>query len=323
MTTAPDTLLLELDALQHRAAADPAITTSTTRTERLRTVVAMLKRATADCEPHQLATLTDLLADTTIGHPSNPASLLGRAAAGAYRTRPNGRPLTPATTRALMDGLADLNHAAGHPPYWWQQRGQRPWSKHTRTPLQPDGHRALRRALSIPYGDTRRERFRLRQLAVLELLWDTGVEPYGLSRADTTDLAPDCSHITLRFDPPGRTEATVRTVPLGRTARAALRLWLPARRQVVAEHLVAGPDHPANQALFVTLRHTTGTYDDGRPRQIPPGLRISDDGLATSYSAAARRLNEEHHGEPGWPVPTNFYLITRGGAAAEPPATGS
>lgn len=316
MTTAPDHLLTALDALRNRAAADPDIGTSKARIERLGTVVAMLKRAAADCEPDQLATLTTLLADTTIGHPGSPASILGRAAAGTYRRDGAGAPLTAATTRALMDGLADLNRAAGNPPYWWQQRGQRPWSKHTLTPMQPDAHRVLRTALSTPYGGTRRERFRLRQLAVLELLWDTGVEPHGLSAADTTSLTLDCSHITLTFDPPGRTEESVRTVRLGRAARAAVRLWLPVRRQVVAEHLVAGPDHPANQALFVTLRHTTGIYDDGRARQIPPGLRISADGLAASYAAAARRLNEEHRGEPGWPVPTNFYLITRGGNAA-------
>lgn len=314
MTTAPDHLLSALDTLRNRAAADPTIGTSRGRIERLGTVVAMLKRATADCEPDQLASLDAFLADTTIGHPDNPTSILGRAAAGAYRTLPNGRPLTAATTRALMDGLADLNRTAGRHPYWWQRRGQRPWSKHTLTPMQPDAHRVLRAALNTPYSDTR-ERFRLRNLATLELLWDTGVEPDGLSAADTTALTPDCSHITLAFDPPGRTEATVRTVRLGRAARAAVRLWLPVRRQVVAEHLVAGPDHPANQALLVTLRHSTGTYDDGRPRQIPPGLRISPQGLRDSYAGTARRLNEENRGRSGWPVPTDLYLITRGGNA--------
>lgn len=314
MTKVPDSLLADLDRLRSQATSDPAIATSKTRIERLGTVVAMLKRAAEDCGPDQLADLETLLADTTIGHPSEPDSLLARAAAGAYRTNPNGRPLTNATTRALMDGLADLNRAAARPPYWWEQRGQRPWSKHTKAPMRADSHRVLRRALSVPFGDERRERFRLRNLAVLEVLWDTGVEPDGLSAADTTALAADYSSITLTFDPPGRTGPQVRTVPLRKPARAALGLWLPVRRQVVVEHLVAGPDHPANQALFVTLRHTTGTYDDGRPRQIPPGLRISAAGLAESYAAAARRLNQEHHGAEGWPVPTDLYLVTRGGA---------
>jgi hypothetical protein len=320
-TTVPAQLDADLQALRDRAAADPTIGTSKHRIDRLTTVVSMLKRAAADLDPQQRASVDALLRPDVIGHPDQPDTILGRAIDGRYRTRPNPDPLTAATQRALMDGLADLNRAHGRPPYWWQEPGNRyrpalrPWSGHTEEPMTPGAHRVLRRALSRPYPDPAREAFRLRTLAMLEVLWDTAVEPEGLVAADTTDLVDGVEEIELTFNPPGRTEAVTATVPLGPSARAALRLWLPVRRRVVAEHLVAGPDHPANQALFVTLRATTGTYPDtGLPRLVPPGLRITRGGLLVSYRSTARRLNAEHHGQKGWPVPTSLYLITRGAA---------
>ena len=50
----------------------------------------------------------------------------------------------------------------------------------------------------------------------------------------------------------------------------------------VARHLDAGPDHPANQALFVTLRHTVAEPASGAARMVPPGIR-------TVSSVAPRR----------------------------------
>lgn len=315
-TTVPDTLLAELDALKSRAAADPTIATSVKRTQRIGTIVTLLRNAAADCTPAQLGSVTALLHPDTIGHPDEDDTILGRAKDGRYRARPPyGDPLTAATQRAVMDGIADLNRAAGHPPYWWEQRGMRPWSKHTREPLDHDGHIVLRRALSESHSDPSSEPFRLRLLAALELFWDTGVPPEGLIRADTTSLTPKLSSIRLTINPPGRTEAVVGDFPLSANTRAALRLWLPVRRAVVAQHLEAGPDHPANQALFITLKATTGTYDDGSPRLVPPGLRITRDGLETNYALWARRLNAEYYGQVGWPVPTTLQQLTRAGAA--------
>jgi hypothetical protein len=309
----PDTLLADLDALKARAAADPAIATSTSRVRRLGSVIFLLKAAAADCPPAQLRDLATYLHADTIGHPDQDDTVLGRAKTGRYRRHHPGRPLTAASQRHLMDGLADLNRAAGHPPYWWQERGRRPWSKHTEDPIDNPGHLVLRRALCQPV-EPRREPFRLRTLLALELLWDTGVPPQGLVLADTTDLAPDLSSIRLAVNPPGRTAATVQTFPLTPNARAALALWLPVRRAVVAEHLSAGPDAAANQALFITLRVTTGTYDDGRERLVPPGLRITTLGLQASWSSWSRQLNALHEGVVGWPVPTSLQQVGRGGA---------
>lgn len=328
-TTVPAHLLADLDALKRRAATDPEISRSPSRIKRLGTVVSLLGRAAEDVDPDQRTGVAALLAPDVIGHPTQPDTILGRAVTGRYRRRPGPDPLTPATQRAVMDGLADLNRAAGRAPYWWQinpaqradkrpYRTARPHANHTLEPMTPKAHRVLRRALSTPYGNPTREAFRLRTLAMLELMWDTAVEPEGAASADVTDLTDDLSEVTLTFNPPGRTEAVVATVPLGAAARAALRAWLPVRRRVIAEHLDAGPDHPANQALFITLKTTTGTYpDSGLPRHVPPGLRISTDGLLTQYRATARRFNAEHHGQPGWPVPTGLYAITRGAAAVE------
>lgn len=322
-TTVPEQLLADLDSLWARAACEPTIGTSAARIRRLGTVVSMLKRAAEDLPPGHRATITALLDPQVIGHPDQPETILGRAATGRYRTRANPDPLTPATQRALMDGIADLNRAAGHPPYWWQRPGNRwvpalrPWANHTLEPMANHGHIVLRRALSDPYPDPRREAFRLRTLAMLELLWATAVEPDGLAAANVTDLTHDLSEITLTFDPPGRTEAVTATVPLGVPARAAIRQWLPVRRRTIDEYLEPGSELPSRQALFVTLRHTHGLYaETGLPRRVPPGLRITATGLLRYYAATARRLNSLHTGQDGWPVPTNLYQITRGAAAA-------
>lgn len=306
--------LRQLHTAQRRALANPEINTSPKRAERLRTTVNILVRASADLPPDAVRSMADLFRDDVLGHPDQPETVLGRIAAGAFRTRPPfNKPLTSATQRYIMDGIVDLNRAAGRRPFWWEMPGARPWSKHTRIPLDPRQHVVLRRALSTPVHP-RREPYRLRLLAALEVLWATGVTREGLVSADVTNLASDRSTIELTMNPPGRTEATVQVFDLPASARAALFLWLPVRREVIAQHLREGPDHPAHGALFVTLRHTVGTYPDGSPRVVPPGLRITGNGLEANYSAWARRLNGENTGQAGWPVPTDLYQIARGGA---------
>ncbi|MEU6345613.1 hypothetical protein ABZ883_32195 [Streptomyces sp. NPDC046977] len=306
----------QLRSVLERALGDPGIATSRSRAERLRKATSVLERAATDVPPQALRSLDTLFADDVLGHPDRPDTVLGRIAAGLYRTRgvDVGKELTAASRRDIMDGIADLNRAAGRPSFWWEARGMRPWSKHTKEPMDFTGHVVLRRALSTPVS-ARREPYRLRMLAVLEILWATGVPREGLVAADTTDLADGESRIRLTVNLPGRTAATEQEFTLPRSARSALRLWLPVRRQVVAQHLDAGPDHPANQALFVTLRHTVAEPASGASRMVPPGIRITGNGLETDYSKWARNLNGEHVGQKGWPVPTDLYTVARGGAA--------
>jgi hypothetical protein len=308
--TAP--AIRQLRAARDRALEDPDINTSAKRAERLNVTVNTLERAAVDVPAEALRSLDAFLSPEVIGHPGMADTVLGRIAAGQYRVRDVGTPLKLSYQRSLMDGLVDLNRAARRPPFWWQIPGARPWAKHTKDPLEPGGHLVLRRALSKPMA-SRREPYRLRLLAALELLWATGVTREGLVRGDVTDLAPDQSRISLWVNPPGRTEASFEEFRLPRPAQAALRLWLPVRREVIREHLREGPDHPAHQALFITLRHTKAEPASGTPRMIPPGVRITGSGLETSYSSWARWLNEEHKGKRGWPVPTDLYLIARGG----------
>ncbi|MFI9331897.1 helix-turn-helix domain-containing protein [Kitasatospora sp. NPDC052868] len=323
-TKVPDPILADLDALHRRAAQDPTVATSLTRINRVGTVISLLKRAGRDCTPAQLRSLQALMAPDVIGHPDQPDTVLGRAVTGAYRTSaPYGRPLTTATQRHLMDGLAEVNRIAGHPPYWWQERGKKPWTKHTRTPLDQTGHTVLRRALGDPASHPRWEPFRLRNLLAVELLWATGSTCEGLAAADTTDLADDHRAITLTINLPGRTEAWTETFPLSENVRAALGLWLPVRRAVIQEHLSAGADAAANQALLITLHPTTADLPEGS-RLIPPGMRITRRGLELSYATWSRRLNAQHRGQQGWPVPTTLQGLGRGGAIARgtEPATG-
>ncbi|MCT9105350.1 hypothetical protein [Streptomyces mirabilis] len=299
-----------------RALATPEINTGKKRADRLHTTLRTLERAAADLPPDALRSLPAFFHNDVLGHPKHADTTLGRIAAGSYRARePYGEPLTAASQRYIMDGIADLNRAAGRRPFWWEIPGARPWSNHTRVPVDAHQHVVLRRALSTPVHP-RREPYRLRLLAALELLWSTGITREGLVAADVTHLTEDRSVIRLTRNPPGRSEATEEVTTLPASARAALFLWLPVRDAVVREHLREGSEHEANQALFVTLRHTTGTYPDGMPRQVPPGLRISGDGLETNYSEWARHLNGEHVGQKGWPVPTDLYQIARGGMLA-------
>ncbi|MFJ4848355.1 MULTISPECIES: hypothetical protein [unclassified Streptomyces] len=306
----------QLRSARDRALGDPGIATSRSRAERLRKATNVLERAAADVPRESLRSLDTLFADDVLGHPERPDTVLGRIAAGLYRTRGAdvGKELTAASRRDIMDGIADLNRAARRPPFWWEARGMRPWSKHTKEPLDVTGHIVLRRALSTPVT-ARREPYRLRMLAALEVLWATGVPREGLVGADTTDLVDEESRIRLTVNLPGRTTAVQEEFVLPRSARSALRLWLPVRRQVIAQHLDAGPDHPANQALFVTLRHTVAEPASGASRMVPPGIRITGNGLETDYSKWARTLNGEHVGQKGWPVPTDLYTVARGGAA--------
>ncbi|MFD8390890.1 hypothetical protein ACFV2N_17220 [Streptomyces sp. NPDC059680] len=62
----------------------------------------------------------------------------------------------------------------------------------------------------------------------------------------------------------------------------------------------------------MTLRHITGAYAAGTPRQVPPSPRISGDGLETGHSKWAHRLNGECIGQKDRPVPTGLYQIARG-----------
>ncbi|MFE5037152.1 hypothetical protein [Streptomyces sp. NPDC056683] len=304
----------QLRTALNRALKDPEINTGAKRVERLHTVVRMLERAADDLPAEDVRSLAALFHRNVMGHPDHPGTILGRAAAGEYRTRPPyDKELTSAAQRHIMDGLVDLNRAAGRRPFWWEVPGLRPWSKHTREPLDQRGHIVLRRALTTPV-DRRREPYRLRLLAALEVLWATGVTREGLVAADVPDLTADRATIKLTVNPPGRTEASVEIFALPASARAALGQWLPVRAAVANKYLREGAEHPANGGLFITLRHAVGTYPDGSPRMVPPGLRITGDGLERNFSSWVQRLNGDHAGQPGWPVPSDLYIVARGGA---------
>jgi hypothetical protein len=319
---APAPGIRQVRAALRRALADPEINTGAKREERLHTVARTLERAAADLPSENVRSLAALFHRDVLGHPDHPGTILGRIAAGEYRTRPPyGEPLAPSMQRHYMDGLVDLNRAARRRPFWWEVPGLRPWSKHTREPLDPHGHIILRRALATPV-DRRREPYRLRLLAALEVLWATGVTREGLVSANVTHLAPNQATIELTMNPPGRTEATVQVFALPASAQVALGQWLPVRAAVANEYLREGAEHPANGALFVTLRHTVGVYPDGSPRKVPPGVRITGNGLETNYSMWARRLNGKNVGQQGWPVPTDLYVIARGGAEQRVAAEG-
>ncbi|MFE1442977.1 hypothetical protein [Streptomyces sp. NPDC058739] len=78
----------QLLTAMRRALTDPEINTSAKRAERLRTTVSTLERAAADLPPEALRSLAALFRNDVLGHPDHPDTVLGRIAAGDYRTRP-------------------------------------------------------------------------------------------------------------------------------------------------------------------------------------------------------------------------------------------
>ncbi|WP_030237986.1 hypothetical protein [Streptomyces sp. NRRL S-350] len=292
------------------ALADRDIHTSEKRGERLRVTVATVERGLTFLARPLLRVPGALLDEQVVGYHEWPLTLLGHIAAGQCRAKPPYNRLKPSSVRYIMDGLADLNRAAGNRPYWWEAKGMRPWAGHTKNPVAPLEHVVLRRELSEP-GPQRWEPYRLRLLAAVELLWDTGTTPSGLVAANVDDLSADFSRIRLAWTAPGRhTERVEQECLLHPNTTAALKMWLPVRDQVVQDTLRQGLE--GSRALFITLRHTTGAQKDGSPRQVPPGVRILRTGLDTAWLSWIRRANSHHAGEAGWPIATDFYRVARG-----------
>ncbi len=93
-----------------------------------------------------------------------------------------------------------------------------------------------------------KDRFRLRDQAMLELLYSTGMRVSELVSRDIPDL--DFSAEVLRVRGKGNKE---RIVPVGRPALEALHAWLPQRQQLLVERAGRGKA-TTTQALFLNNR---------------------------------------------------------------------
>lgn len=93
-----------------------------------------------------------------------------------------------------------------------------------------------------------KDRFRLRDVAILEMLYSTGMRVAELVATDIKDL--DFESEMLRVTGKGNKE---RLVPVGRPAAHAVREWLELRRQLMADRVKRGHE-PEKEALFLNGR---------------------------------------------------------------------
>jgi len=111
--------------------------------------------------------------------------------------------------------------------------------------------RTSHRALS-PAEEARHGLLRLRDAALLELLYGTGLRVSEACALDTTDIDRDRYGVPLVLVRHGKGDKA-REVPLGEAADRALAAYLPARRQLGAADPY-DPYDPYNVALFVNAR---------------------------------------------------------------------
>ncbi|WP_297005685.1 tyrosine recombinase XerC [uncultured Corynebacterium sp.] len=182
---------------------------------------------------------------------------------GALRVNPAAGLQTPKTTRSLPRVLRDdqvqgvLERAKSH------------------------AHRA---AADGDPGSTPRD---VRDWAILEVLYATGIRVSELAGADVRDLGGNGDPGARSLRVVGKGDKT-RVVPFGHTVEAALREWLAVRTALLPTAGQAGdPSRPAQPALFLGTRggridvrqvrtivhHATGGA--GVPEIAPHGLRHS------------------------------------------------
>lgn len=143
-------------------------------------------------------------------------------------------------------------------------------------------------------GDDGDRPVRVRDWAMLELLYATGIRVGELCGADVDDLGDRELRVT------GKGNKT-RVVPFGGAARAALGAWLAVRPSFVAEGRQAGPSQPAlflgvrggriNQRTVRDVVHTAAT-DAGAPGISPHGLRHSSATAVLEGGADLRVVQE-------------------------------
>ncbi|MCI5149538.1 MAG: tyrosine recombinase XerC [Candidatus Electrothrix sp. MAN1_4] len=132
----------------------------------------------------------------------------------------------------------------------------------------------------------KKDRFFLRDRAIMELIYSTGMR---VSEAVATDLADaDLVAELVKIKGKGQKE---RLVPFGSTAGKALQRWFPARNQLIADRITRG-DEPERDALFLNNRGTRLTVRSVERMVANYGLRA---GVAVRVTPHALRHSFATH----------------------------
>jgi len=293
------------------ARLDQAVTTlaaaqtiSAARARQLRWVAGELTHAlTRDDFPAPARTdLRALFAAETI------AAYLDLAQRGQLRARTAGGDghSTPASMRIRRDCLQLLAQAAGVP------------AELPERPPMPALHQVIdpwRRSVFHHHLEQAAHRFtagdaRIRLLAMIGVVLDTGARAGELCALQVGDLTDDLSAVRIVRRPQARSTSapTIAHLALSTPTRAALRHWLAVREGLVA------PLQGGKKALWVSVRaNHAGVLDEhGAARLRPPGMPLQPRGLARSYTRAVAELNADMAGQPGWqPMPRRLEQLRR------------
>jgi hypothetical protein len=294
-----------------RAVDQVAGEVSVSRLRQLRMVVGMVDRA--------------LGAEWPAGGPARPRSARGvfaepvlrtfwdLAVAGRLRVRAQdvGLVLPVATQGVVRDCLGILaEHVVPGGEVWLPQvPKQAPKATAARGQLPVLFRTLVDMAADAPVerdGASLSERDRIRLLAMVAVVLDTGAHSAELESMRLADLGEGEGSVLVRRQPQnGAHRPYEETCVLREGTGVALRRWLRVRAALVAEALTGGDP----QAVWVSLKPNQW--------QDTPGLPLRAQGIRMAYARGMGLLNRLMAGEFGWePMPTTLEQLRR--AVAEP-----
>ncbi|NUS42254.1 MAG: tyrosine-type recombinase/integrase [Mycobacteriaceae bacterium] len=243
----------------------------------------------------------------TLLEPAASATYLELARDGALRRRRTaGNPhATDASMRIRVDCLRLLREAAAVTV----DEVDRPEMPQLRATVDGPSRSRLRDYLAAHSGPSAPPG-RVRLLAIVGVVLDTGARVGEMCAMTVHDLAADRASLLVERRPQARTAAPAEseTVHLSTGTRVALGHWLDVRAQLV-DPLEGGKD-----ALWVSVRanHAGAPNAAGVPIPRPPGMPLRPRGLQRAYTRAVTEANGALLGAPGWqPLPHRFEQLRR------------
>jgi len=299
MASPVDRLVTRLDAAAEHISARGA--TSASRSRQVRWVAGELRRALEHED------FGDLPQDVRSLFSRTPLQrYLTLAREGALRVAPYRRTTpSPASERVRLDCLALLASELGValpdlarpvPPVLKdtvpERQQQRVWAH-----------------LDVISRDPRTTPGRVRLLAMVGVVLDTGARAGELCAMRVEDLAPDLSSVRFHRRPQALrvNEPALDQVALSAGTRVAMRRWLEERE------LIVGRLEGTMAALWVSVRGNHVETSTGRSVPRPAGMPLQSRGLRRAYERAVDELNVDFAGTPDWqPLPSRLEQLRRG-----------
>ena len=262
--------------------------------------------------------------DLAVGHPEFPyrdartarellqagpiTAYLDLAARGELRRRAKAGDLR--ATNASMRIRADCLKILGEPAGIVVQVADRPPMPELRETVDGPSRSQLRAYLAKRADHPGAPAGRVRLLAIVGVVLDTGARVGELCAMTMADLAEDLSSVRVVRKPQARSvsAATEERVRLSDGARHALESWLVAREELIK------PVQGSTKALWVSVspNHAGLLSPGGGAVRRPPGMPLMPRGMQRAYTRAVVEANMQLAGSPGWrPLPYRFEQLRR------------